>query len=279
MSRRLLASNGRGNIKRWVRVLVYGFVAIAAVIGTVQYINHGSSGHPSALVPVDPVLRQPWLYFYPSRTTTPAVGVILFVGNDIAFRAPHQDLAWRLSGDGYGVIGLDVRAFLSTLPESEPQRDSTFGVEIAKLMVRARHELHADSLPMIVGGHSFGAEVALWIARYQPPPRLVGVLELNISGSGHLFITAADLLMSEASGPDSFSTLTLTATLAPQLRIALVRGANDPFRHHDIDFVRVGGARLRRFEVPLAGHGLKSMIVAGPIISKAVRFLMDSTAR
>ena len=279
MSLRQLQNSRRRTVKRWARVVVFGLVAIAAVLGTLQYINHGSTGHPSALVPVDGSLRQPWLYFYPSRTTTPAVGVVLFVGNDVAFRAPHQDLAWRLSGDGYGVIGLDVRQFLSTLPEGEPQRDSTFGVEIAKLMARARHELHADSLPMIVAGHSFGAEVALWIARYQPPPRLVGVLELNISGSGHLFITAADLLMSEASGPDSFSTLTLTAQLDPQVRVALVRGANDPFRHHDPDFVRIGGARLRRFEVPLAGHGLKSMIVAGPIISRAVRFLMDSTTR
>ncbi len=279
MSQRHLQSSNRRLMKRWVRVLLYGLGAVAAVVGTVQYANHGSTGHPSALVPMDTTLRTPWLYFYPSRTKTPAVGVILLVGNDVAFRAPHQDLAWRLADDGYGVIGLDVRQFLSTLPEREPQRDSTFGVEIAKLMARARHELQADSLPMIVGGHSFGAEVALWIARYQPPPHLVGVLELNISGSGHLFITAADLLMSEATGPDSFSTLALTAQLDPHVRIALVRGANDPFRHHDPDFVRIGGARLRRFEVPLAGHGLKSMIVAGPIISKAVRFLMDSTTR
>ena len=204
--------------------------------------------------------------------------VVVLLGNDVAFWEPHQDLAWRLSGEGYTVIGVDVRKFLATLPSQEPQRDSAFGTGMAVLISKARHEVHADTLPLVLGGHSFGAELAFWMAWHHPPDRLIGILSLNSRATGHLFITPGDWLNEEASGAWSFSTIDAVKNIDPKVRIALVRGANDPFRGHDPAFVAVGGTRMKRFEIPLAGHGLKTMIVAGAYISRAMRFLSDGTA-
>ena len=246
--------------------------------GLVRYAHRPSKGHPSALVPSDTALRRDWMYFYPTHAPGVANGIIVLFGNDVAFWEPHQDLAWRLADDGYSVIGIDVRKFLATLPEAEPQRDSAFGVAMPALIARARHELSGDSLPLIVGGHSFGAELAIWLAAHAPPPRLQGVLALNTRGSGHLFITARDWLNEEASGAWSFSTVDLVHRIDPRVRIALVRSENDPFKQHDPDFVAAGGPRLRRFVIPLAAHTLKTMLVAAPLISRAVRFLGDTTS-
>lgn len=262
---------------RRIAGLLGGLVVVAAAV--VWYARRPSAGHPSALVPRDAALRQRWLYFYPARPAGSARAVLLLLGNDVAFWEPHQDLAWRLAGEGVAVVGLDVRQFLATLPSAEPQRDSAFGAAIGPLVARARHELGADALPMLVGGHSFGAELALWMAWHVPPPGLVGVLALNTRSTGHLFITPSDWLNKEASGPWTFSTIEAARRIDPRVRIALVRSAHDPFRGHDPAFVAAGGERLRRFEIPMASHSLKTMLVAGPLISRAVRFLTDSTSR
>jgi pimeloyl-ACP methyl ester carboxylesterase len=265
--------------KATVRNFALGVLLLAAaVVGGARYINHASRGHPSAYLPSDPGLRVDWLYFYPSRVGGGARAILFLLGNDVAFWEPHQDLAWRLSGEGYTVVGIDVRQLLETLPSDEPQRDSAFGSAMPALISRVRHELRADTMPLILGGHSFGAELSFWIAWHHPPPRLIGLLSLNSRGSGHLFITPNDWLNKEASGAWSFSTVEAAAKIDPHVRIALVRGANDPFRGHDPEFVAAGGARLQRFEIPLAGHGLKTMLVAGPFISRAMHFLTDSIA-
>lgn len=262
-----------------IRNFVIGVLVLtAAVFGGAHYVNHASHGHPSVYTPSDSTLRASWLYFYPNQVGSETRAILFLLSNDVAFREGHQDLAWRLAGEGYTVVGIDVRRFLGTLPSPEPQRDSAFGAAITSLIARARHELHADSLPVILGGHSFGAELAFWTAWHDPPRRLIGVLSLNSRSTGHLFITAADYLNHEASGEWSFSAIEAAAKIDPKVRIALVRGANDPFRGHDPAFMSAGGARLRRFEIPLTGHGLNTMLVAGPYISRAMRFLSDSVA-
>jgi pimeloyl-ACP methyl ester carboxylesterase len=255
-------------------------LTLAALVGVValavRWAHAPVKGYPSQIVPADTALRQSWLYFYPShRPGRPAAVVALF-GNDVAFWEPHQAMAWRLADDGYSVIGIDLRKFLATLPGNEPQRDSAFGVAMPAIIARARHELGGDDLPLILGGHSFGAEIAIWLAANKPPEHLIGVLALNTRGSGHLFITTSDWLNHEPSGPWSFSTIDAVRRIEPRVRIALVRGSKDPFRDHDPAFLAAGGARIRRFEVPMAGHSLKTLLIAGPIISRAVRFLTDS---
>jgi pimeloyl-ACP methyl ester carboxylesterase len=263
---------------RALRAVAIGLAALAVVIvGIISYARRSTTAHPPTYVAADTSLRAPYFYLYPSRTAEPARAVIVLFGNDIAFWEPHQDLAWRFSGDGYDVIGLDLRKYLATLPEPEPQRDSAFAANITAIIARARRELHADSLPLIVGGHSFGAEIAFWLAWRVPPPKLVGVLSLNSRSSGHLFITPSDWMNKEASGPWSFSVVQAAHDIEPNIRIALVRSSKDPFKVHDPDFVAAGGARLRRYEIPMASHSLTTMLVAGPLISRAVRFLLDST--
>ena len=122
-------------------------------------------------------------------------------------------------------------------------------------------------------------EVAFWVGLHVPPPKLVGVLSLNSRSTGHLFITPADWMNREASGPYSFSAVQAAKEIDPRVRIALVRSGKDPFRAHDPEFVAAGGARLERFVIPLASHSMTTMLTAGPIISRAVRFLLDSTSK
>jgi len=232
------------------------------------------SGPTIPYVPRDASLRTEPLLFYPARTK-PARAFVVFLGNDVGFWKPHEELAWRLAENGYDVVGMDVKKYLARLPEAEPERDSTFAASIGPLLARARTELGADSLPVVVGGHSFGAEVAFWIALNRPPPKLVGVLALSPRSTGHLIVTPFDLLNHEASGPYSFSTIGAATNIAPGVRIALVRGASDPFRKHDADFMRAGGTRLRYYSIPFANHSLRKLLIAGPIIEHAVEFLVE----
>ena len=267
-------------MKRRIRYLAIALAALVVVVGcVVWYARRPTKGHPSALVPADASLRRDWLYFYPQHTNEAARAIVILFGNDIAFWAPHQDLAWRLADDGNAVVGIDLRRFLNTLPPDEPQRDSAVGVAMPELIAKARHALGGDSLPLVVGGHSFGAELAFWIAVHHPPPHLVGVLALNTRASGHLFITARDWMNEEASGPWSFSVIDLIRQTDPRVRIALVRGENDIFRKHDTDLVAAGGVRLKRFVIPFATHSLTTMLVAAPIVSRAVRYITDTTGR
>ncbi len=256
--------------------MAIGLAASALIVfGVVQYARRSNTPHPATFVAADTSLRTPYLFLYPSRAEGPSRATIVLFGNDVAFWEPHQNLAWRLSGEGYSVIGLDLRKYLATLPDGEVARDSAFSTGMTSTIAHARHELHADSLPIIIGGHSFGAELAFWLSLHAPPPNLVGVLSLNTRSTGHLFITPSDWMNKEASGPRSFSTVRAAHDINPRVRIALVRSQHDPFKAHDPEFVAAGGDRLRRFEIPMATHSLTTMLVAGPLISRAVRFLLD----
>jgi pimeloyl-ACP methyl ester carboxylesterase len=232
------------------------------------------SGPKVPYVPRDASLRGEPLLFYPARTR-PARALVVFLGNDIGFWKPHEELAWRLAENGYDVVGMDVKQYLARLPENEPARDSSFAATIGPLIARARAELGADSLPVVVGGHSFGAEVAFWIALHRPPPKLVGVLALSPRSTGHLVVTPFDLMNHEANGPWSFSTIRAATDIATGVRIALVRGASDKFRRHDAAFIAAGGPRLRYYPVPFANHSLRKLLIAGPIVEHALEFLIE----
>jgi pimeloyl-ACP methyl ester carboxylesterase len=226
-------------------------------------------------VPRDPTLRRSSLLFYvPPRVDGPPRALIIFLGNDVGFWQPHQELAARLAEARYAVVGLDIREYLARLPEGEPQRDRAFADSIVPLIAAIRHEV-GDSLPLLLGGHSFGAEVAFWIARNWEPSGLRGVLALSPRSSGHLFVTTGDLANEEAHGVGAWSTIAAARSIDPRVRIAIVRGAHDPFAVHDSAFAAAGGARLRPFPVPLAGHSLRKLLIAGPIIEHAVSYLLE----
>ena len=110
------------------------------------------------------------------------------------------------------------RALLRSLPEDSVAARTIFVSAILPIIARARHELHGDSIPLIIAGHSVGAEIALWTAANARPPGLVGVLALSPGSRGHLKISLADLAMREDNGPGSFAISDIIAAVSPQKR-------------------------------------------------------------
>ncbi|MDQ6827315.1 MAG: hypothetical protein M3081_00435 [Gemmatimonadota bacterium] len=264
---------------RRYRAVILAVLAIVAVsgLGAWRYWRAWSTEFAPTYVAADSVLRAQPLYFYPSTTAHPRA-FIFFFGNDVAFWQPHQVLAHRLSRDGYSVVGLDLRQVLAVLPSTSVEaRESSFTAVIGPLIARARRELSADSLPIVLAGHSFGAEIALWLAMHQPPPKLAGVMAMSTRGSGHFFVTPGDWSGDEASGPGSFSTVALVHDIPPTIRIAVVRGKDDGFAKWDSTFARVGGRRYRRFVIPFTGHSIRHLTFAGPFIERAMTFLTESS--
>ena len=230
----------------------------------------------SPYTPRDPALRRLPLYFYPDADDGRAPrALVFFFGNDVGFWEEHQELATRLAGADYAVVGFDVKRFLSTLPDAPAARDSAFAADIGPIIGRSRHELGADSLPLVLGGHSIGAEIALWTAAHDAPPGTVGVLAMSPGRRSHLRVTMSDLLnQGEPHDAGSFDVATQIAGTAPSLRVAIVRGDGDKYGYADSALVAAAPQRVRRFGVPFAGHSLKRLTVAGPVVSRAMDYLL-----
>jgi len=248
---------------------------VAARLGGVALAMAALScgGYEPTYVPRDATLREQPLYFYPAARAERR-GFVLFFGNDVAFWEPHRELAHRLSAKGYDVVGLDLVPYLAALPDGAGIRDTAFAHAISELITRSRAELGADTLPVVLAGHSFGAEVAFWVAQEVPPSRLAGILAMNPRPAGHLYVDIGDRANLIASGPRSFSTVELSHSLPANIRIALVRSGRDHFIRHDSAFVASGGERLHRYVVPFARHSLKGLIVAGPMIERAMEYVV-----
>jgi pimeloyl-ACP methyl ester carboxylesterase len=224
--------------------------------------------------PRDAALRALPLYFYPSADSTRAPrALVFFFGNDVGFWTPHRELAHRLQEDGFSVVGMDIRPVFSRLPRAAAPRDSAFAAEMGRVLAAVRVELGAgpDAVPLILAGHSLGAETAIWTAAHVPAPGLAAVLALGPGSRSHLDVTVADLAnLSEPEGPGSFSVAATIGAIPAGVRIALVRGDGDKYRSADSALMSAGGARLSRFVVPFASHSLKRMIVTGPAVSRAL---------
>ncbi|HZF72950.1 MAG TPA: hypothetical protein VEZ51_05940 [Gemmatimonadaceae bacterium] len=230
----------------------------------------------SAYRPRDPELRQEPLYFYPdiAGTRHPKAGVFFF-GNDLGFWGPHQKLAERLSEHGYAVVGFDIKKFLDRLPDSALLRDSVLVHDIPELMRRSLHELGADSRPIIIAGHSFGADLALWTEANAPLAGVVGVLALGPTKRDHPTVTIKDQLNAgEPTDAGSFAVADQIRNTPPGVRIAVLRGASDKERKSDRAFIEAGGARMTYTVIPFASHSLKSLIIAGPMIEHALDRLL-----
>ena len=226
----------------------------------------------SAYIPRDPELQREPLYFYPGVGTSrhPKAGVF-FLGNDLGFWEPHQKLAERLAAHGYAVVGFDVKKFLDGLPDSALLRDSILVHDLPGLVERSLHELGADSVPIVIAGHSFGADLALWAEANARLPGVVGVLALGPTKRDHPTVTLKDQMNSgEPTEPGSFAVDEQIRNIPAKVRIALMRGASDKERKSDPDFIAAGDARMSYTVIPFASHSLKSLVIAGPMIERAL---------
>lgn len=223
----------------------------------------------------DPALRKLPLYFYPSEQPK-ARAALIFFGNDVGFWAAHDELAKRLSAAGYTVIGLDVKKYIDGLPEPVEARERAFGSGIDPIIARALRELHADALPLVLGGHSWGADLALWTAAHKPPPHTIGVLALGPTARSHFYVTAIDRAnIGEPDEAGSFSIADEIAHIAPAFRIALMRGSKDHRIDVDSALRAAGGSRLHYTVIPFAAHSLRSLTIAGPMIRRALGWVVS----
>ena len=273
---------------RWRRWIVIAVITVVALV--VAYPFAYRLIFPPAVpryVPRDPVLRTLPVSLFPAVRSSGAAaavhveprGVILFFGNDIAFTRDHQKLAERLAERGYDVVGLDVMRYLPTLPSATPAlRDSAFATSVGPLVERVRRELDAPNAPIIVAGHSFGADLAIWTGAYAPPRGTVGVLAMSPGSRGHLGLSEINPLerLQNPTGPGTFSTADAIRATAPQVRVAVVRGDGDRYRIADSALIVAGGTRFHRTLVPLGGHGFRRLLIAGPLIARDVDWLVDS---
>ena len=226
----------------------------------------------STYIPRDRELQGEPLYFYPAAGVLghPKAGVF-FLGNDLGFWQAHQKLAERLASHGYAVVGFDVKKFLDRLPDSALLRDSVLAHDVPPLIKRSLHELGADHVPMVLAGHSFGADIALWTEANAPIPGIVGVLALGPTRRDHPTITLRDQMNSgEPTEPGSFAVDEQIRNTPPKVRIALMRGASDKERTSDRGFIAAGGSRMSYTVIPFASHSLRSLIIAGPMIERAL---------
>jgi pimeloyl-ACP methyl ester carboxylesterase len=230
----------------------------------------------SAYIARDPELRREPLYFYPEHggPRHPRAGVF-FLGNDLGFWEAHQKLAERLASHGYAVVGFDVKKFLDGLPDSALLRDSVLVHEVPTLMKRSLHELGAESVPTVIAGHSFGADIALWLEANARLQGVVGVLALGPTRRDHPSVTIQDKLNAgDPTEPGSFAVVEQIRNIPPNVRIALLRGSSDKERKSDEEFVAAGGSRMSYTVIPFASHSLRSLIIAGPMVERALDQLL-----
>jgi len=133
------------------------------------------------------------------------------------------------------------------------------------------HELRADSVPLIIAGHSFGADIALWTEANTRMPGVIGVLALGPTKRDHPRVTLNDKMnIGEPTEPGSFSIVDQIRNTPPNVHIALLRGSSDKERQSDSEFIAAGGSRLSYTIIPFAAHSLRSLIIAGPMIERAL---------
>ena len=256
-----------------MRVAVAGGAA-AVALGAAAIPFACFRAEPAPYAPRDPHLAAWPLYVYPA-VTTPARAFVFFVGNDIGFWGAHQELAKRLAGAGYHVVGIDVKAYFPHLVDADSARGRAFADTVAMMIGLARRELGADSLPVIVGGHSLGAEIAAWIAAEAPPRDLAGALLISPRARGHLRATLSDVANRSApEEPGSFGVGAEIAAAAPGVRFAIVRGTDDRFRDADAGLLRAGGQRIEKWAVPWGGHSMSNILLAGPFVERALAWTL-----
>ncbi len=255
---------------RWIGVLL-----VVVVLGFVARYYFTAANIRTHYVARNAALRAMPLYFYPATDTSrPPKAVVFFFGNDVGFWQPHHQFAAIMAADGYATAGYDMKPMLAALPETEPARDSAFAVQIAAVIASARQELGAANLPLIIGGHSIGAEVAIWVAAHSKVPGVIGVLAASPGSRSHLRVSASDITMSsEPTDAESFAVSDAVRAMPPFVRLAIIRGGSDKYRFADSALLAAGGTRVKRFGVPLASHSLRDLFVAQFVVRNALSWL------
>ena len=252
----------------------FAFSLTGAVVGVVLAASSGNG--QSTRVAGDASLGGQQVSLFPAADTTrPPRAVIFFFGNDIGFWLPHRELAASLARSQYAVAGLDMRPLLGALPDERRAHDSAFAAAIEPLIVSARHQLGGDRVPLIIAGHSLGAEVAIWTAAHACIPGVAGVLALSPGTRSHLRVSWSDIMNGpEPTGPESFSVAEAIAAVPGIARIAIVRGSRDQYAAADSALLAAGGDRIQRFVVPFAGHSLKRLATSGYETRRALDWLL-----
>jgi pimeloyl-ACP methyl ester carboxylesterase len=251
--------------------------AVTLLIAMVAFVGWALWPRPvdrPSYSPHSSVLRSDDVYIYPPRSALR--GTIVFFGNDVGFWKPHQELADFLSRHGYAVIGYDLRRLLKSVADSGvSSRDMIVGDTITTLIAASIDEFHGQRLPLLLLGHSLGAEVAIWAGAHITNPRPSGVVAMAPGSRGHLTITPRDYLSSAVpDGPDSFSMADLVRSLPRSMKVAIVRGASDGYGGGDPQIVAAGAGRVERFTIPFAGHSLKKILIARYVIEQAMDWVL-----
>ena len=251
-------------------------LGMTTALGMTVILSACAHGDQPTHVARDLWLRDQPLFLYSAADTTrPPRAVIFFFGNDIGFWQPHRQLAGSLAQSQYAVAGFDMRSLLRTLPERHPARDSAFALAIRPLIAQARHELGGDSVPLIIAGHSIGAELAIWTAAHARPAGTTAVLAMSPGSRSHLRVSLSDIMNGpEPTGSDSYAVADAVAAVPCDERVAIVRGTRDRYVKADSALIAAGGDRVRRFLVPLAGHSLKRLAIAGFETKRALDWLL-----
>jgi pimeloyl-ACP methyl ester carboxylesterase len=148
---------------------------------------------------------------------------------------------------------------------------------IRPLIARARHELGGDSVPVIIAGHSLGAEVAIWTAAYAKPAGAAAVLAMSPGSRSHLRVSLSDIMNGpEPTGPGSFAVAQAIMAVPHDERIAIIRGTRDGYIFADSLLLAAGCDRIQRFQVPFAGHSLKRLATSSFETKRALDWLLDS---
>jgi acetyl esterase/lipase len=254
-----------------VRVaLVAGIlIAVASVLAW-----RAGGARPQYVPRVAALRGAPFYVFAPSKT--PPRATIVFLGNDVGFWKPHEELGAYLAGEGFGVVGVDIRPLLHSVSDLQPPaRDSAFARQLGRIILESMDEFGATAKPLVLMGHSLGAEIAIWSAAHVHVAQLAGVAAMSPGSRGHLRVSFSDLLeTAEPSEPGSFAVADEAKAMPPNLRLVVLRGNGDKYRYADSAIVAAAPSRVTLTKIPFAGHSLKRIIVAKYYVRNAVESIV-----
>jgi pimeloyl-ACP methyl ester carboxylesterase len=189
--------------------------------------------------------------------------MVLFFGNDMGFWETHQRLAELMSKCGFDVVGFDVSAWLDKMPKNNDVRSRRLSADITEIVHAARLELRDRGLPLVLMGHSSGAELALWVAAHSRLDSLRGVIAMAPGARGHFLADPLQAIRGvkyEPEEPGSFSVAAAAAAVPEHTAVAIVRGSRDGYAYADKGILAAGGKRVRLYKVPLAKHNMRGLL-------------------